>query len=287
MPGHEFAGTVVAVGDGVPGDWLGRFVTAPFVFACGECPECRAGDAQVCRDQQQPGFTRPGSFAEFVVVEHAAVNLVPLPDSVDPTVAAGLGCRIATAYRAVVSRARVAPGEWVVVFGCGGVGLSAVAVAVSRGARVVGVDPSEAALARAHDLGAEVVLTGPDPVAQVIDVTSGGAHVALDCLGTPESCRDGVLSLRRRGRHVQIGLLAAQPDVPMGRVIGWELDVLGSHGMAASDYPALLDEVAYGRLPLTGLMAPQPPLSLADAADALMHLDTQPFAGIRLVDPRL
>jgi alcohol dehydrogenase len=136
VPGHEFAGTVTAVGDGVAREWLGRRVTAPFVNACGVCEICRAGDQQVCPEQHQPGFTHWGSFAEYVVAERAAVNQVELPDEVSAVSAAVFGCRFATSFRAVTAIGAVRPGEWVAVRGCGGVGLSAIMIAVAAGARV-------------------------------------------------------------------------------------------------------------------------------------------------------
>lgn len=292
VPGHELAGVVEAVGQGVDAGWLGRAVTAPFVFACGACAVCHAGAGQVCPNQRQPGFTDPGSFAELVVVHAAATNLVALPEGLDPAMAAGLGCRVATAYRAVAARAAVSGGESVVVIGAGGVGLAAVAVARSRGARVCAVDVSAASLDRALDQGADEVVDasiGPDKVvAAVAHWSGGGADVSIDALGSPEACRTGILSLARRGRHVQVGLLppaAGRADIPMERVIGWELDVLGSHGMAAADYPALLDDVTSRRLDLRGLLAPGEPLGLEDAGAALVAMGSTPSRGIVVVDP--
>ncbi len=289
VPGHEFAGVVAAVGVGVDPAWVGRSVTAPFVQGCGECAWCRAGEGQVCPAQRQPGFTDPGSFAELVVVWAASTNLVPLPPGVPASTAAGLGCRVATAYRAVTARARVRQGEWVAVFGCGGVGLSVVAIAAGLGARVVAVDRSAAALDRARALGAEGVLpAGGDAVAAVVDLTAGGAAVAFDCLGSVQTCRDSILALARRGRQVQIGLLppsAGRSEVPMDRVIGWELDVMGSHGMAARDYPAMLADVASGRLAVDGLLAGGPALGLRETAAALVGMADAPSTGIVLVDP--
>ncbi|WP_345713774.1 alcohol dehydrogenase catalytic domain-containing protein, partial [Kineococcus glutinatus] len=137
VPGHELAGEVVAVGADVRGWRPGDRVTAPFVNACGSCAQCAAGQQQVCGRQRQPGFTHWGSFAELVVLEHADVNLVRLPGSMAPATAAALGCRVATAFRAVLDVGAVRPGEWLAVHGCGGVGLSAVALGVAAGARVV------------------------------------------------------------------------------------------------------------------------------------------------------
>jgi alcohol dehydrogenase len=289
VPGHEFAGTVTEVGAGVDLAWLGRAVTAPFVFACGDCPVCRAGDGQVCPHQRQPGFTDPGSFAEFVVVRAADTNLVALPDDLDPRVAAGLGCRVATAYRAVTARARVRVGDRVLVIGCGGVGLAAIAVAVAAGADVIAVDVDETALATARSLGAADGLVFDDHLAdRVHELTDGGADVAIDALGSPATARTGVLALGRRGRHVQVGLLppaAGVAQIPMERIIGWELELLGSHGMAACDYAPMLDDLSSGGLVLDALLDPRPPLTLEEAAEALPAMGRTPSRGIRLIDP--
>lgn len=258
--GHELAGTVEAVGRDVRGWRAGDRVTVPFVCACGSCATCLAGEAQVCPHQTQPGFTGWGSFAQYVALDHADVNLVALPAELDAASAAGLGCRVATAYRAVAQRGRVRPGEWLSVHGCGGVGLSAVAVGVALGARVVAVDVSPAALDVAGRLGAEVVVAAgevDDVPGAVADATGGGAHVSVDAVGSAATCADTVLALRRRGRQVQVGLLPAatgHPQVPMERVIAYELDLLGSHGLAAADYPALLELVVSGRLPAGALL---------------------------------
>ena len=251
VPGHEFAGVVASVGSAVERFAVGDRVTAPFVFACGACEECLDGATQVCTRQQQPGFTLPGSYAESVVVPHADVNLVALPDAVGFAEAAGLGCRFGTAYHALHARGRVTPGEWVVVFGCGGVGLSTVIVAVAAGASVVAVDVSPAALARAEALGAVTVPMGDDAAEAVRSITGGGAHVSVDAFGSRATSVAAVASLRPRGRHVQVGLLLddeAAPAIPMGRVIADELELLGSHGIAVAEYAAMLDDVVAGRL---------------------------------------
>jgi alcohol dehydrogenase len=288
VPGHELAGVVAEVGRGV-GRWrVGDRVTAPFVNGCGRCQWCRSGQAQVCPDQQQPGFTQWGSFAEYVALHAADTNLVAVPDDVDFTTAAGLGCRFATAYRAMVARARVAAGEWVAVVGAGGVGLSTVMIARALGARVVAVDRSPVALAAATQLGAEhtVLTDGTDVAAAVMELTGGGSHVAVDAVGSEQTCADAILSLRRHGRHVQIGLLppvGGHPRVPMARVIGWELDLLGSHGMAAADYPAMLTLIERGDLQPQRLV--ERTIGLAEAAALLPHFDDASVAGMTIVDP--
>jgi len=273
VPGHELAGEVVEVGAGVERWRVGDRVTVPFVCGCGRCEWCRAGQAQVCPDQTQPGFTHPGSFAEQVVVRAADFNLVHLPDQIDFVTAASLGCRFATSYHALTARSRVAPGEWVLVVGCGGVGMSAVVVGAALGARVLAVDPSPAARERALALGADAVLAAADPET-VRDLTGGGAQVSLDAVGTGATAAAAVRSLRRRGRHVQVGLMLdrhADAPLPWGPVIAHELEVAGSHGMAAADYPELLGLITSGRLDPRSLVGEV--IDLAEAGAALMALD--------------
>lgn len=160
VPGHELAGTVQAVGSHVTQWKIGDRVTVPFVGGCGHCFECNSGNHQVCEHQFQPGFTAWGSFAEYVAVDFADTNLVGLPDTLDFATAASLGCRFVTSFRAVVDQARVKPGEWVAVHGCGGVGLSAIMIATAMGAIVIAVDLTEEKLAFARELGAVVTVNG-------------------------------------------------------------------------------------------------------------------------------
>ncbi len=248
--GHEFAGVVAASGADVTRWRAGDRVTVPFACGCGTCAYCLAGDAQVCPRQTQPGFTGPGSFAELVAVHAADANLVSLPSSVDFVTAACLGCRFATAFRAVTAHGRVRAGDWLAVHGCGGVGLSAVMIASALGARVVAVDVAPAALDRARALGAEVTVdAGPELVTAVGEITGGGAHVSIDALGSAAVAANSVRCLRRRGRHVQVGLLPeGSVPLPMDLVIAREIEIYGSHGMAARDYPAMMRLVADGTL---------------------------------------
>ncbi|GAB4067134.1 zinc-dependent alcohol dehydrogenase family protein [Angustibacter speluncae] len=289
VPGHELAGVVVEVGPRVAGWVVGQRVTAPFVCGCGRCAWCAAGEPQVCPDQTQPGFTAWGSFAELVALHAADLNLVALPDGLDDVAAASLGCRFATAYRAVAHHARVGEGEWLAVLGCGGVGLSAVSIGAALGARVVAVDVSADALARARDLGAQVGVEvgrswSAEQVADaVVEVTGEGAHASVEALGSATLARASVLSLRRRGRHVQVGLLhgdEAAPPVPFDRVIAWELELFGSHGMAAADYPAMLDLVVSGRVDPAALVGRVVGL---DEAGAALAAAERPGAGMTVV----
>ena len=184
IPGHEFAGVVVEVGAHVRSFAIGDRVTAPFVCGCGQCAWCLSGEAQICPDQSQPGFTMAGSFAELVAIPAADFNVIHLPDSLDFVAAAALGCRFATAYRAVTVHGRVSAGDWVAVYGCGGVGLSAVMIAAALGARVVAIDRSPASLERAREFGA--VDAGPAGEARGrLDGELRGDAILLE--GAPEA----------------------------------------------------------------------------------------------------
>ncbi|MFZ5860117.1 MAG: zinc-dependent alcohol dehydrogenase family protein, partial [Spirochaetota bacterium] len=231
VPGHELAGTIVEVAKNVQNWKIGDRVTMPFVAGCGHCTPCLTGNQQVCDNQFQPGFTHWGSFAEFVAIRYADMNLVRLPDAIDSATAASLGCRFATAFRALEAQAKVRAGEWVAIHGCGGVGLSAIMIASAMGARIIAIDIQNDKLAMARELGAEVVINSrevPDVLSAIRDVTGGGAHVSMDALGSRQTCFNSIACLAKRGRHVQVGLMLADqshPEIPMDLVVARELEI--------------------------------------------------------------
>ena len=288
VPGHEVVGLVTEVGEDVSRWATGDRVTVPFVGGCGDCAQCRAGHQQVCPNQFQPGFSAWGAFAEYVAIDYADENLVRLPDGMDAVTAASLGCRFATSFRAVVDQGEAGAGDWVAVHGCGGVGLSAVMIANALGAQVVAVDISDDALAMARDVGAVATVNAretTDVVEAVREATHGGAHVSLDALGSPDTCFHSVANLRKRGRHVQVGLLVgdnAHTAVPMDRVVADELEILGTHGIQAHRYPALFDMIAAGTLQPDRLVSRT--LSLHEAGAALASMDAGGSAGVSVID---
>lgn len=287
VPGHELAGVVAEVGAEVECWAPGDRVTVPFVSGCGRCSQCTAGHPQVCPHQFQPGFTGWGSFAERVALDYADTNLVRLPEELDAVTAASLGCRFGTAFRAVVDQGDARVGEWVAVHGCGGVGLSAVMIADAVGAQVVAVDVAPEALARADAIGAAVTVNGrsTDVVEAIRDHTGRGAHVSIDALGDPETCFNSVACLRKRGRHVQVGLLVGEDretDIPFDRVVADELELYGTHGIQAHRYPALLDMIQRGALAPERLV--DGTISLSDAGAVLTRLDTSPPTGVVVID---
>ncbi len=289
VPGHELAGTIEAVGRDVERWRGGERVTVAFVGSCGRCAPCLAGEGQVCDDQQQPGFHYWGSFAERVAVRRADLNVVELPAGLDMVTAASLGCRFGTAYRAVTMQGRAAPGEWVAIHGCGGVGLSAVMVALASGARVIAIDVSPPALEAARDLGAEVTIegAGADVVGKIVEATGGGAHVSIDALGRTSTALNSIASLRKRGRHVQVGLMVgddATSPIPMNTVMARELELVGSHGLAALDYPQMLARIASGELHPERLVGRT--IGLEETPEALTAMDGPPAGpGMTVIVP--
>ncbi|BBF84561.1 alcohol dehydrogenase [Aquitalea magnusonii] len=287
VPGHEFSGVVTAVGKQV-GKWkIGDRVTVPFVAGCGHCPECHSGNHQVCDHQFQPGFTHWGSFAEYVSIHQADINLVALPDSLDFTTAASLGCRFVTSFRAVVDQGKTSAGQWVAVHGCGGVGLSAIMIANAIGANVIAIDISDDKLELARKLGAVATVNAskvPDVVEAVMDISRGGAHVSLDALGHPVTCFNSISNLRKRGKHVQVGLMLGEhstPAIPMSKVIAHELEILGSHGMQAHRYDAMFAMMAAGKLAPEQLIGRT--ISLEQSIEVLMNMDRFEVAGVTVV----
>lgn len=288
VPGHEIAGVVEAIGREVRKFREGDRVTLPFVCGCGNCEQCASGNRQVCDFQFQPGFTHWGSYAEYVAIRYADVNLVKLPGEIDFVAAASLGCRFATSFRAVVARGRVAPGQWVAVHGCGGVGLAAVMIAGALDARVIAVDIDDDALVLAESVGAAEVInaaSNPSVVEAVKELSGGGVQLSIDALGSSETCCNSIANLRKRGRHVQVGLMAGddyRPRVPIELVIANELEIAGSHGMQACEYEQMLQMIRQGRLD-PGKLVTQT-VDLERAANALGDPAELHVAGITVID---
>ena len=287
VPGHELSGIVKAIGSEVRNFRAGDRVTLPFVCGCGTCEQCRSGNQQICDRQFQPGFTAWGSFAEYVAIEFADENLVRLPEEIDFDTAASLGCRFSTSYRAVVDQGKVAEGQWVAVYGCGGVGLSAVMIAAAFGARVIAIDITDDKLEFAKTIGAEEIINSKDVdvVSSIIDITHGGAHISVDALGHPEILLNSVNSLRKRGKHIQIGIMESGrhlSPIPINKMIGRELEIIGSHGMQAHLYPEMLGLVEKGKLDPSKLIGNRIPLS--EATNILREMDSNAAIGVTIIN---
>lgn len=287
--GHEFAGMVVETGRDCERFKTGDRVTAPFILGCGTCPDCLHGDATVCDHQHVVGFSGFGAFAERLAVPHADFNLVLLPESMDFVTAAGMGCRVTTAFRGLVDRGRLQPGEWLAVHGAGGVGLSAVMIAKAIGAKILALDINDGALDLAMEMGATAVLNvkGLDRVgARVRELTDGGAHVSIDALGITDTLHNSLYGLRKLGRHVQIGLplgVHAKPEIPLLELIySRQISIVGTRGIAASRFPALFALIEKGEIDPQKLVTRR--VDLGQTGDVMAEMSNYAGRGITVID---
>lgn len=291
VPGHEVSGIVVNVGENVKNFQTGDRVAVPFILSCGCCSSCVDSRPTVCLNQQQPGFTMWGSFAEYVALPRADRNLRKIPSSVSFVQAAALGCRFTTAYRAVLQQGRLQQGETIAVFGAGGLGLSCIMIAVAKGAsRIIAIDVSDLTLQKARELGATITIKGdPDNEQEtrqrVMEATNNGegADLTLDAAGFPSTCENAVWCTRRSGRMVQVGLPVGDrpPIIPMATVAGRELEIIGSHGFAADDLPDLLHLVESGKLDPSRLVERY--LTLEEGARTLQDMDKGSPLGMSVI----
>lgn len=288
VPGHELAGTIAEVGSEIKNFQVGDRVTVPFVSGCGCCPECQTGNQQVCDHQFQPGFTAWGSFAELVEIKYADINLVHLPDEIDFVTAASLGCRFITSFRAVIDQGKVMAGQWVAVHGCGGVGLSAINIASGAGATVIAVDIDDEKLQLAQKLGASILINAKeikDVPTEIVKVTNRGVHLSIDALGSQETCFNSISCLRKRGKHVQVGLTTADhkhPKVPMDKVVAHEIEILGSHGMQAFRYNAVFEMIKAGKVHPELMLGKT--ISLEEAPEALVNMNKFENLGVTVIN---
>ena len=288
VPGHELVGEIVAVGKAVRNFKMGERVTVPFVGGCGKCGQCQSGNQQVCDHQSQPGFTHWGSFAEYTKIDYADVNLVLLPDEISNATASILGCRFITAFRAIVAQGKLKGGEYLAVHGCGGVGLSAIMIASALGAQVIAIDIKEDTLELAKELGAVATVnarSSHNVVEEVKVLSNGGAHVSLDALGSQDTCFNSIANLRKRGKHIQVGLMTGDsqhPRIPMDQVLANELEILGSHGMQAHKYGDILEMIKAGKLAPDRLL--EKTISLESSIALLPKMHDFNHKGIVVID---
>jgi len=288
VPGHELAGTIEAVGKQIKNFKIGDRVTIPFVAGCGRCIECISGNQQVCDNQSQPGFTHHGSFAEYVALDYADTNLVKLPEEINDITAATLGCRFITAFRAIVAQGKVMEGQHIAIHGCGGVGLSAIMIANALGAQVTAIDINSKTLELARQLGANSIINASNNsniVETIKEITKGGAHVSMDAFGSEITCLNSIASLKKRGKHIQVGLMTGDhkhPNIPMDKILADELEILGSHGMQAHKYPEMLKMIIDGKLHPERLI--EKTITLEEATLALPRMDTFQNKGVLVVN---
>ncbi|KIT14682.1 zinc-binding dehydrogenase [Jannaschia aquimarina] len=281
--GHEYCGEVVEAGPQAT-HAVGDLLIAPFILACGTCPQCRSGAQNTCLDQRLPGFIEPGAFAEYVAVPRDH-NLARLPEGMAPTLAAALGCRVTTAWHALTGRAALAGGEWLAVHGTGGIGLSAALLGRALGARVVVVDVVQEKLDHALSLGIDsAVMAGEDTAARIREITGGGAHVSVEALGIPATVNASLECLRPLGRHVQVGMPVghtARMEVDMSAVYQGNLALFGTRGMPSWRYSSLLALIESGAVDLAPMIARE--VALSDVSAELAAFDGPTPPGVAVI----
>ncbi len=288
-PVHEFSGVVVKVGDEVSNLQEGNRVAVPFILSCGECSYCHRQQPTICSKQKQPGFTQWGSFSEYVAVPRADRNLHRLPEEVSFLEGAALGCRFTTAYRALYQQGQLKTGQSVAVLGCGGLGLACIMLAAARCAKIiVAVDVSDQALRKAKSLGATHLIqvqsnqSSQEIALEVLQVINDdGIDLTLDAAGFATTSEAAVYATRPGGRMVQVGLPHTTPSIPMSRVAGKEITIVGSHGFDAQILPDLLHLVATKELDPCKLVQSQ--VTLEEGCLALEAMDRESPLGMVMI----
>ncbi len=287
--GHEFCGVVEEVGKDVTRWKKGDRAIVPFSMGDGTCEHCREGHQNVCDAILTPGVVSWGGYGRYAPIAYADVNLVALPEEIPFVDGASMGCRFMTAFHGITDVAKVKAGEWVAVHGCGGVGLSAVQIATALGANVIAVDVSDEKLAFAKQLGAVAAVSaagGNDVVGTIMGLTTGGAHVSIDALGIAATCLNSVTCTRKRGRHLQIGLTTQAEQgmiaLPIDVIVLKETQILGSLGMQAPHFDAMLQMVRTGKLNPGKLVSKRIPLE--EAGGVLASMDKYGTLGVTVID---
>lgn len=270
--GHETSGVVEELGQGVTQFKPGERVLLPAVLSCGSCRFCRTGRENICENMVMFGNNIDGAYAEYV--KAPARDAFLLPEEIPLEEGAIIADAITTPFHAVVNRGQVRPGDRVVVFGCGGVGLNAVQVASALGADVIAVDIRDAKLEWAKKLGASTVLN-PGKIEkidkEVRKLTGGGADIAFEVIGNPLTMEQAFACLRQGGRLVVVGYSAENMKLSLGRVMYREMEVVGSLGCRPVDYPRVIELVRLGKIKLAELVTKKSPLQEINSAFDLLR----------------
>jgi len=286
VPGHEFSGIVKEVGNKVKSFQPGDRITAPFCCGCSTCPQCLKGNQHICDNHFQPGFTDWGSFAQYVRIKNADFNLIKLPSSIDFVSAAGLGCRFITAFHGIVNQGKIDPSMSVAIHGCGGVGLSAIMIAASYGAKVIAIDINELNLQKARSFGAAYTINATDEevVDKLREITDGGVNLSMDALGSQETSTSSINCLAKKGKHIQVGILGSENDIAVSTadLIAKEIEIIGSHGMPIADYKLIFELIMSKKIDPSLLI--DRTVILEQVYQELLNMDNYSNSGMVIID---
>lgn len=271
--GHEASGTVAEAGAEVEGFQKGDRVLVPAVFTCGACDMCRTGRENICKNMVMVGNHVDGAYAEYAC--YPAKDLISLPGDIPIEEASIISDAISTPFHALKNRAKLRPGDTIVVIGCGGVGMNLVQLAAAMGGIVVAVDTVEWKLEKAKTLGAWAAVRAGDGVdvgKEVRKLTGGGADVAVEAIGNPKTIEAAFGTLRAGGRLVVLGFYDGPISLPAGRIMFREMEILGSLGCRPCDYPKIIQLARTGKIKVRELITQRFPLSaINDAFDLLRN----------------
>lgn len=271
--GHEPSGIVDEVGDDINTFKAGDRVIIPPVFSCGYCKNCREGRENICENMQMMGNNFNGAYAEYVAVR--AKDCINLPEDLPLEESAVIADALSTPYHAVKNRGRVKPGDWVAVFGCGGVGINTVQFAAAAGAQVVAIDIVDKKLELASELGARFTLnpssTGEKPfLKELRSMTQGGPEIAFEVIGKKSVMELAYRAVRTGGRLVLVGYTHEDVSLNAGRMMYREMEVLGSLGCRPVDYPRIIGMIQTGKIRLKPVVTHRLPLDkINNALDLL------------------
>ncbi len=282
--GHEGAGIVDAVGEGVSGFRPGDRVLLLPSETCGTCPACAAGHLGLCPGARIFGMARDGTFAEKIAAPASCAHV--LPDAISFEHGAILADAVATAYHAVATRAGIRGGERIAVVGCGGVGYHAIVLARLLGAKtIVAADASQGSLRRAEGVGADASVDARSPDARkAIRKAAGGdgPEVVIEYAGKKASVELAIASVARGGRVIIGGVGMESPELgPLVSFVGREVGVLGSMGYTRAELERVVALAASGKLDLSGSITGRYPLDRAH--QALDDLASRASDPVRLV----
>ena len=285
--GHEPSGRVVEIGSSVEGWQVGDRVIAQGASTCGRCPFCRQGRDSLCLTAQVMGMHRDGAFAEYFSVP--ARSLAVLPESIPFEQGAVLADAVATPFHALTSRGKLQAGETVAVFGCGGLGIHAVQLAMICGAyRIIAVDISDEVLQRAMRVGADDTInaTNEKPARRIKELTEGmGVDLSLEFVGSNETINQAVKSLKRGGRAVVAGIGVEDIQVTPPFVFVWsEYQLIGSFGSDLTDIKKLINLVISKKLDLSESVSVAIPLE--DINQGIHDLEKKVGNPVRIVVTR-
>jgi alcohol dehydrogenase, propanol-preferring len=261
--GHEATGIVALTAPGVTSIKEGDRVLLPAILTCGQCAACRVGRENICQRMRMFGNDVDGSYAEYV--KAPAKDVFILPEEIPLVEGCIIADAVTTPYHAVKNRAGVRPGDHVVVYGCGGVGLNVVQFANLAGGIVIAIDVSEEKLEWARRLGASFTLNPRQiegEVARTVrKLTGGGADIAIEAIGNPSTIQDAFSTLHPGGRLVVVGYTDHEVALSAGRIMYREMEIRGSLGCRPVDYPRVIELVRAGRIQVSPLVTARFPLA--------------------------